>query len=1024
MPEPRYRALLIGNAVFPRDPLGLPRLQGPRADVDALHEALADATSGMFTPQDISMQIDRPLQGLREEVYRFLITEATRDDVLLLYYSGHGKLDIEGRLHLCTNDTLLSALPVTALQYREHIDALIKQSPAASVVTILDCCHSGAFRGGELKVKANGKGRCVITSASANELALDALGPGGTSPFTNALVAGLRFARADTHLTAQDLYDYVETELGPAGHSRPQFYFDGEGAIALARRQSQAPLPATSAIPETPAQEPETLDSAQQLDDEPLRYPKEFSEVLTGLDLPEPRTHLWNLLNEAALSALAEDDEEEDKDDKRERLREVVETAIGLDERWPRAVLKRLAEGRDKQACVEAMAAGLAKRDPQQALDFAEEFAEGSPEYTGAHLAIATALSGIAPVLAHRSLRNAFDHCTDRYGEREVLLAVRLLGIHGYASDRDPDDADAAIAQVARDRKNWNPQHWDGLAPKLDAYLRQERLPELRTPAHAQVALRLALFNPEAARDFFVIEGHFLPEPSFAQIPIANIVRGAGSMLSFDPPTGHRLLEIAERRCRTEEDWIELFGALIEMLEDAPGPPAMADHLVTSVERAIDHIPDDECWQLRSAAVVLAATAPAVASRLLRFDPDEDRMRAGLIEVAKEAASVDAVAARPIAAAAERLVLSILDETEQADELIQLAQAFAAIDPDHAMRVLRSVPNEGYQQSVALMRVATEFMKSHPTWIEPLINEFASGDHPDGHISNIYEGVAEVDPARAMQLAASMRDSPYKESVIARVASNTASSAPGKAADIALGLGDAFRRAHTLNDIVRTIAADDPDRAAVLARQISTDPSCAYARATALSIASRALAPDRPDQAEYLLSLAERAAGMMDDGHLKGSVLCQIASSYIAIGLVSIRASKLVAQAEHCAEAETDPERRVELLSEIMVAWAAIAPKHSERIAAALPENWEDRDWRLREAAIVMAPADPRRAEQFASKIGERWEHLHALVALVEEFCKSAPARAERLALAMEPGSHRTEALLKVAEATKRRQSW
>jgi hypothetical protein len=1022
MPEPRYRALLIGNAVFPRDPLGLPRLQGPRADVDALHEALADAASGMFTPQDISMQIDRPLQGLREEVYRFLITEATRDDVLLLYYSGHGKLDIEGRLHLCTNDTLLSALPVTALQYREHIDALIKQSPAASVVTILDCCHSGAFRGGELKVKANGKGRCVITSASANELALDALGPGGTSPFTNALVAGLRFARADPHLTAQGLYDYVETELGPAGHSRPQFYFDGEGAIALARRQSQAPLPATSAIPETPAEEPETLDTAEQLDDEPLRYPKVFSEVLTGLDLPEPRTHLWKLLNEAALSALADDDEE-DEDDKRNGLREVVETAVGLDERWPRAVLKRLAEGRDKQACVEAMAAGLAKRDPQQALEFAEEFAQGSPEYTGAHLSIATALSGIAPVLAHRSLRNAFDHFTDRYGEREVLLAVRLLEIHGYASGRDPDDADAAIAQVARDRKNWNPQHWDSLAPRLNAYLRQERLPELRTPAHALVALRLAIFNPEAARDFFVIEGHFLPEPSFAQVPIANIVRGAGSMLGFDPPTGHRLLEIAERRCRTEEDWIELFDTLIEALQDAPGPPAMADHLVTSVERAIDHIPDEECWQLRSAAVSLAATAPAAAGRLLRFDPDEDRMRAGLIEVAREAASVDAVAARPIAAAAERLVLSILDETEQANE-VELAQAFAAIDPDHAMRVLRSVPDENYRQTLALTKVAAAFTKSHPERIEPLISEFASGDRSDSRMGHIYEGVAEVDPARAMQLAASMRDSPYKDSVIAEAAERIAANAPAEAAEIAVGLSDEFKRAHTLNAIVRTIAADHPDRAAVLARQIPTEPSCAYARATALSTASRALAPDRPDQAEYLLSLAERAAGAMDDGHLKGSVLCGIAGSYIAIGLVSLRASKLLAQAEQCAETATDEERRVALLYDIMVAWAAIAPKHAERLAAALPEHWNRRDWRLREAAIAMAPGDPRRAEQFASKIGERWEHLRALEAMVEEFCESAPARAERLALAMEPGVYRTEALLKVAEATKRRQSW
>jgi hypothetical protein len=317
------------------------------------------------------------------------------------------------------------------------------------------------------------------------------------------------------------------------------------------------------------------------------------------------------------------------------------------------------------------------------------------------------------------------------------------------------------------------------------------------------------------------------------------------------------------------------------------------------------------------------------------------------------------------------------------------------------------------------------FAASYPERIELLIGEFASGERAESRIGDIYEGIAEIDPARALRLAAAMKDSAYKDSVIARVAEQMAFSAPEEAAKIALGLGDEFKRAHTLSALVRVIAADDPDRAAALARLIPTEPSCAYARATALSTASQALAANRPDQAEYLLSLAERAVERMESDRLKGSVLCTIARAYTAIGPASLRASRLLVQAEQSAaeDTETDDSRRVGLLSEIMVAWAAVAPRHAERVAAALPELQEDGDWHLREAAIAMAPVDPRRAEQFASRIADEMDRRWAMEALVEKFCESAPARAEHLAFAMEPGAERAESLLKVAAALHRRRS-
>ncbi|MFG3341679.1 caspase family protein [Glycomyces sp. NPDC048151] len=1023
MPDRRYRALLIGNAVFRRDPQGLPKLQGPRADVDALCEALADPQSGMFATEDIETHIDRSHSNLREELYRFYIEEATRDDVLLLYYSGHGKLDLQGRLHLCTSDTLVSRLRVTSLQYKEHIDALIQESPAAATVTILDCCHSGAFRGGELKVKATGNGRCVITSASATELALDALGPGGTSPFTNVLVTGLRFAPTESQLSAQDLYDYLETELRPAGTSRPQFYFDGTGSIVLARRSVPASEPSIPPTAESGhfIQHVMTGTDLGEFNIPGPTADRDSPSSSLGLHLPEPRTHLWRLLNEAVASALSEDDEN-DKDPS-ERLREVFEAAAQLDDRWPKAVLKRLPQSREQFIVVEALCAGLARIDARAAIEFAQRFTFGSAERTGAQLAIAAALPDSELVLAQQILQEAIASCKDGYGDRETQLLVRLFEIQCSAEIPEPPADIAPLARVARALNQIAPDIWGDLIEDLESLLWNQPDQAVWTPVQAEAALRMARFAPSTAQRFFSLDGHMLHESDFERLPIEDITCGGSAMLAIDPPIGHRLLEIAERRCRSHADWVKLFNALLDALQTSPGPsPAQAEHLITMVERAVDHVAEEERWRLSHAADALVATAPVAASRLLRIDSDEDRMRRGLIRVAKQAAAVDAVTARPIAYAAERLVLSILDEVAEANELIYLAEAFAAIDPDHAVRLIRSMPENGLSQSLAISKVAAVFAATSPDRIARLVRDLATGEKAERVATDVYDGVAEVDPERALELVASLPESPYKSSVIATAAEAIAAFAPHRAAEVAATIDDEYRRGHTLLSIVQTIVKDDPDWAALIALTIPDTAECAYARVSALCMAGLAL----PAQAEELLTRAEITAGQMDNDYLKGSLLCDIANAHIEIGSVPLRASRLLSQAELCASAsaEDDADRRTALLAEVMVGWASIAPRKAERIAEGLPDDWKDRDTHFERAATALAADDPRRAEQFIAMIGGQDELLRAQSALVEEFCRSAPGRAEQLALTMKSGSERTQALLTVAEAEQRRRSW
>ena len=158
----RYRALLIGNSTYPADEHNLQTLKGPVKDIAALNRALIDPDTGLFADLDVTLLPEATSARAIRVLGKFFGT-ATRDDLLLLYFSGHGKLDQSGRLHLCMQDTESTDLLSTALssaRIKEFADA----SRARNVVIVLDCCYAGAFRGADLGNAVAGPGRYVLTS--------------------------------------------------------------------------------------------------------------------------------------------------------------------------------------------------------------------------------------------------------------------------------------------------------------------------------------------------------------------------------------------------------------------------------------------------------------------------------------------------------------------------------------------------------------------------------------------------------------------------------------------------------------------------------------------------------------------------------------------------------------------------------------------------------------------------------------------------------------------------------------------
>src|SRR6201992_4102629 len=158
----RCRALLIGNSTYPADEHNLQMLKGPVKDIAALNRALVDRDTGLFADADVTLLAEvsstRALRALSQ-----FFSSADRDDVLLVYFSGHGKLDQSGRLHLCMHDTESTDLLSTAVS-STRINEFAAASRARNVVIILDCCHAGAFRGGDFGEAVAGPGRYVLSS--------------------------------------------------------------------------------------------------------------------------------------------------------------------------------------------------------------------------------------------------------------------------------------------------------------------------------------------------------------------------------------------------------------------------------------------------------------------------------------------------------------------------------------------------------------------------------------------------------------------------------------------------------------------------------------------------------------------------------------------------------------------------------------------------------------------------------------------------------------------------------------------
>lgn len=236
----RY-GVLIASSRFPEEPK-LSELACPENDVDGIHKVLGDQGADAFA--DLLVVKNQPSYEALRKIHKIL-RKAGRDDLVLIYYAGHGKLDRAGRLHLATVETTQAELETTSIP-AQRIRDLIDNADATKIALILDCCYSGAIdksflRGDvaeQLNVVAGGRGTFIMTASTDVQTAREEVRD-GYGVFTKHLIDGLRGAAdvdGDGVVTVNELYDYVHRQVLAESHQVPmRWNLNVEGEMVIAR---------------------------------------------------------------------------------------------------------------------------------------------------------------------------------------------------------------------------------------------------------------------------------------------------------------------------------------------------------------------------------------------------------------------------------------------------------------------------------------------------------------------------------------------------------------------------------------------------------------------------------------------------------------------------------------------------------------------------------------------------------------------------------------------------------------------
>lgn len=243
-------ALLIGISEY--EP-GLNPLPAALKDVEAMQRVLSNPALGGF--EEVKTLANPDPQTMQFEI-ETLFSGRSKNDLVLLFFSGHGIKDDSGKLYFGTRRTrknsqeeLIRATAVPA----NFVHEIMSNSRSKRQIVILDCCFSGAFAegmkakdDGVVDVQLGGEGRAVLTSSTSTQYSFEQEGS-DLSIYTRFLVEGIETGAADTNsdgvISIDELHEYARRKVQEAAPAmKPKIYAVEEGfKIRLAKASAGDP---------------------------------------------------------------------------------------------------------------------------------------------------------------------------------------------------------------------------------------------------------------------------------------------------------------------------------------------------------------------------------------------------------------------------------------------------------------------------------------------------------------------------------------------------------------------------------------------------------------------------------------------------------------------------------------------------------------------------------------------------------------------------------------------------------------
>ena len=226
-------ALLIGVSEYGES---IPPLSSPLHDVTAMERVLKNPNLGNFT--QIEKLLNPNSEAMRIAIFN-LFKNAEKEDLLLLFFSGHGMINDDNHLYLATSNTAKDNFEATAVD-ANFIQTQSKNCYSKRQILILDACYSGAFANGwhtksigvDIKTQLGAEGRVVMTSSGATQTSFTQEGA-TLSLYTQYLVEGIETGAADNDsdgkIHIQELHAYAKAKVQAVKpNMKPDIILDSE----------------------------------------------------------------------------------------------------------------------------------------------------------------------------------------------------------------------------------------------------------------------------------------------------------------------------------------------------------------------------------------------------------------------------------------------------------------------------------------------------------------------------------------------------------------------------------------------------------------------------------------------------------------------------------------------------------------------------------------------------------------------------------------------------------------------------